>query len=106
MLGSRPSSKGITVGPDVDEHVLDAVECNRVRLSTSIAGAARRTLLAQDGLIAVADCELELGAFTDRELEAARVQIRFEVEEPSHPTQREPVGRRDNRSFMNQLSHL
>lgn len=65
----------VTVDADVHAKVVDAAEATGVSVSAWITTAARRALLARDGLAAVAAWEAEHGALTLAELEAARSRI-------------------------------
>jgi hypothetical protein len=65
----------VTVDADVHAKVLDAAEAEGTSVSAWLTAAARRALLARDGLAAVAEWEQEHGALTRAELEAARSRI-------------------------------
>jgi hypothetical protein len=65
----------VTVDADVHAKVLKAAEAEGTSISAWITTAARRALLARDGLAAVAEWEAEHGALTRAELEAARSRI-------------------------------
>jgi hypothetical protein len=65
----------VTVDADVHAKVIDAAEADGTSVSAWITAAARRALLARDGLAAVAEWEAEHGALTKAELEAARARI-------------------------------
>jgi len=72
----NPSPKlAITVDPEVRDGVLEAAEAEGVSVSAWMTNAARRALLARDGLAAIAEWEAEHGAFTDAELAAARRRV-------------------------------
>ena len=76
MPRGNPSPKlAITVDPDVHAAVLAAAEEEGTSVSAWMTTAARRALLVQDGLRAVAEWEDEHGALTDAELAAARGRI-------------------------------
>lgn len=70
--GNHSPQPAITVDPDVYRDVLEAAAAEGVSVSAWMTSAARRTLLARDGLAAVAEWEAEHGAFTEAELEVAR----------------------------------
>jgi hypothetical protein len=65
----------VTVDADVHAKVVDAAEADGTSVSAWITAAARRALLARDGLAAVAEWEVEHGALTRAELDAARSRI-------------------------------
>jgi hypothetical protein len=65
----------VTVDADVHAKVLNAAKAEGTSVSAWITMAARRALLARDGLAAVAEWEAEHGALTRAELEAARSRI-------------------------------
>ena len=65
----------VTVDADVHAKVVDAAEAAGTSVSAWLTAAARRALLARDGLAAVAEWEAEHGALTEAELEAARSRI-------------------------------
>ena len=76
MPRGNPSPKlAITVDPDVRDGVLEAAEAEGLSVSAWMTNAARRALLARDGLAAIAEWEAEHGAFTDAELAAARRRV-------------------------------
>ena len=76
MPRGNPSPKlAITVDPEVRDGVLEAAEAEGVSVSAWMTNAARRALLARDGLAAIAEWEAEHGAFTDAELAAARRRV-------------------------------
>lgn len=76
MPRGNPSPKlAITVDPDVYEQVLEAAKAEGSSVSAWMTAAARRALAARDGLAAVAEWEVENGALTDAELEAARKRV-------------------------------
>jgi hypothetical protein len=65
----------VTVDADVHAKVVDAAQAAGTSVSAWLTAAARRALLARDGLLAVAEWEAEHGALTEAELEAARSRI-------------------------------
>jgi post-segregation antitoxin (ccd killing protein) len=68
----KPSPKvAITVDPDVYAGVVEEARRQGVSVSAWMTEAARRSLKIQQGLAAVARWEVENGAFTREELEAA-----------------------------------
>lgn len=76
----KPSPKlAITVDPDVHKGVVAAAAHEGVSISAWMTAAARRALVARDGLQAVAEWEEENGALTDAELEAARRRIAADI---------------------------
>ena len=76
MPRGNPAVKlAVTVDSDVHAKVLDAAEAEGTSVSAWITAAARRALLARDGLAAVAEWEAEHGALTLAELETARSRI-------------------------------
>ncbi len=80
MPRGNPSPKlAITVDPDVHEGVRQAAEAEGVSVSAWMTDAARRALLARDGLAAIAEWEAEHGAFTEAELGAARRRVADQV---------------------------
>lgn len=82
MPRGKPSPKlAITVDADVHAQVLAAAKEDGVSVSAWMTGAARRTLLARDGLAAVAEWELEHGPLTRAELEVARLRVAEEIRE-------------------------
>jgi hypothetical protein len=89
MPRGKPSPKlAITVDADVHARVLDAATQDGVSVSAWMTGAARRALLARDGLAAVAEWEREHGPLTEAELAAARERVRAPI------TKRPSTGRR------------
>jgi hypothetical protein len=85
MPRGRPSPKlAITVDADVHAQVMAAASEEGVSVSAWMTSAARRALLARDGLRGVAEWEAEHGAFTEAELEAARRRIADEKVSTSH----------------------
>jgi hypothetical protein len=82
MPRGRPSPKlAISVDPDVHEAILRSALEDGVSVSAWLTDAARQAILARDGLAAVAEWEAENGELTDEEMFAARVRIRFELEQ-------------------------
>jgi len=76
MPRGNPAVKlAITVDADVAAEVADAAEAEGLSVSAWMTAAARRALGIRRGLAAVREWEAEHGAFTDRELEAARRQL-------------------------------
>jgi hypothetical protein len=76
----NPSPKlAITVDPDVHERVLAAAAEEGISISAWMTTAARRMLLVQDGLVAVAEWEKIHGTFSEDELLAARRRIATEL---------------------------
>ena len=65
----------VTVDADVHAKVVVAAEAEGTSVSAWITAAARRALVARDGLAAVAEWEAEHGALTQAELEAARSRL-------------------------------
>ena len=76
MPRGNPAIKlAVTVDADVHAKVIEAAEAEGTSVSAWLTAAARRALVARDGLVAVAEWEAEHGAFTEAELEAARSRI-------------------------------
>ncbi|HTM46128.1 MAG TPA: hypothetical protein VL137_14310 [Polyangiaceae bacterium] len=76
MPRGNPASKlAISVDREVHAKVLKAANADGVSVSAWMTAAARRALLIRDGLSAVAEWEVEHGALTTQELEAARHRI-------------------------------
>ena len=76
MPRGNPAVKlAVTVDADVHAKVVDAAEADGTSVSAWITAAARRALLARDGLAAVAEWEREHGALTNAELKAARSRV-------------------------------
>jgi hypothetical protein len=65
----------ITVDSDIHAKVLDAAHADGTSVSAWLTEAARRVLLARDGLAAVREWEAEHGALTAAEIEAARKRV-------------------------------
>jgi hypothetical protein len=80
MPRGKPSPKlAISVDADVHQGVVAAAAEEGVSVSAWMTAAARRALLVRDGLRAVAEWEEEHGAFSERELEAARRRVAGEM---------------------------
>lgn len=80
MPRGNPSPKlAITVAPEVHERVIAAAKAEGISVSAWMTEAARRALLVQDGLRAIAEWEAEHGALTQAELQAARHRVATEV---------------------------
>ncbi|MFN8036447.1 MAG: hypothetical protein U0V73_10970 [Acidimicrobiia bacterium] len=80
MPRGKPSPKlAITVDADVHERVLVAATEDGVSVSAWMTDAARRALLARDGLAAVAEWEAQHGALTDAEMAAARERVKRQL---------------------------
>ena len=80
MPRGNPSPKlAITVDPDVHQRVIAAAAGEGISISAWMTSAARRMLLAQDGLRAIAEWEKTHGAFTDQELSSARQRVAAEL---------------------------
>jgi hypothetical protein len=76
MPRGRPSPKvAITIDPDVHAGVVAAAKAEGVSISAWLTDAARLALKVRDGLAAVAEWEVEHGAFTPEELAAARRRV-------------------------------
>jgi len=76
MPRGKPSPKlAITVDPDVHDRVVAAAAAEGVSVSAWMTEAARHALRLRDGLAAVTEWELEHGAFTEEELDAARRRV-------------------------------
>ena len=84
MPRGNPSPKlAITVDPDVHERVVAAAKSAGVSISAWMTEAARRSLLVNDGLAAVAEWESEHGPFDEAELATARMRVAAELGEGS-----------------------
>jgi hypothetical protein len=82
MPRGRPSPKlAISVDPDVHAAIIRAASEDDVTVSAWMTQAARRAITARDGLLATEEWEAEHGALSDDEMAAARVRIRFELEQ-------------------------
>ncbi|MGH9033526.1 MAG: hypothetical protein ACRDZV_15490 [Acidimicrobiia bacterium] len=80
MPRGKPSPKlAITVDPEVHAGVVAAASEEGVSVSMWMTNAARRALLARDGLKAVADWEAEHGALSNEELADARRRVAEEM---------------------------
>ena len=89
MPRGKPSPKlAITVDADVHERVVDAAAEEGVSVSAWMTDAARRRLLARDGLAAVAEWEAEHRALSDVEMDAARDRVRRQVRKRPTATRR------------------
>lgn len=76
MPRGKPSPKlAITVDPEVHAGVVAAASEDGVSVSAWMTEAARRALLARDGLRAVSEWESEHGRLTEPELAAARKRV-------------------------------
>ena len=83
MPRGNPSPKlAITVDPDVHKKILAAAAKEGVSLSAWMTEAARDALKIRAGLEAVAEWELEHGAFTKEELAEARRHARAQLRTP------------------------
>ncbi len=65
----------VTIDANVHAKLVDAAEAEGTSVSAWLTAAARRALLVRDGLRAIREWEVEYGAFTDAELESARVRV-------------------------------
>jgi len=76
MPRGNPAVKlAVTIDANVHAKVLDAAEAEGTSVSAWLTAAARRALLVRDGLRAVGEWEVDHGAFTDAELESARIRV-------------------------------
>ncbi|HEX4621595.1 MAG TPA: hypothetical protein VH208_08510 [Myxococcaceae bacterium] len=73
--GSPARKIAITVDRDVHAQVVRAAKKEHQSVSAWLTAAARRALIAREGLSAVAEWEAEHGAFSKEELEAARTRV-------------------------------
>jgi hypothetical protein len=88
MPRGNPSPKlAITVDPEIHAKVVAAANEEGTSVSAWMTNAARRALLARDGLQAVAEWEAEHGALSDAELAAARRRVSRAVGDSAGPTQ-------------------
>lgn len=86
MPRGNPSPKlAITVDPAVHQQVVAAAADEGVSVSAWMTNAARRALVVRDGLRAVAEWEVEHGAFTDAELNAARQRVADDLAVSARP---------------------
>ena len=80
MPRGKPSPKlAITVDADVHDRVLEAAATEGVSVSAWMTRAARRALLARDGLAAIAEWEAQHGPLTEAEMAAARQRVASQV---------------------------
>jgi len=77
--GSPAPKLSITVDADVHKLVVAAAAAEGVSISAWMTEAARRALVARDGLAGIAAWELEHGVFTEGELTEARRRVLAEV---------------------------
>jgi hypothetical protein len=86
MPRGNPSPKlAITVDPAVHEQVLAAAASEGISVSAWMTRAARRALRIEDGRRAVAEWEIEHGAFSEAELADARRRVADEDEAIAPP---------------------
>ena len=79
MPRGNPSPKlAITVDPVVHDRVLIAAAQAGISVSAWMTQAARRTLMIDDGLAAVADWEAEFGQLSASEMRAAHKRVATE----------------------------
>lgn len=84
MPRGNPSPKiAITVDPQVHDMATASADAEGVSLSAWITEAIRRRLQNEEGLRAVAEWELEHGAFTKEELSEAMREVTAEIVEES-----------------------
>jgi hypothetical protein len=80
MPRGNPSPKlAITVDPDVHAALTAAAAAEGVSVSAWMTEAARRRLVIEDGLAAVAEWQAEHGAFTEEERAAADRRVAAEL---------------------------
>lgn len=80
MPRGNPSPKlAITVDPDVHAALIAAAAAEGVSVSAWMTEAARRRLVIEDGLAAVAEWQAEHGAFTEEERAAADRRVAAEL---------------------------
>ncbi len=80
MPRGNPAPKlSITVDPEVHESVVAAAAADGVSISAWMTMAARRALIAQDGLAGIVAWELEHGVLTEGEMTDARRRVLSEV---------------------------
>lgn len=83
MPRGNPSPKlAITVDPDVHKGILAAAAKEGVSLSAWITEAARDALKIRAGLEAVTAWETVHGAFSQKELNEARIRVRAQSSSP------------------------
>jgi hypothetical protein len=76
MPRGNPAPKlAITVDADVRDQVVVAAKAEGLSVSAWMTNAARRALLARDGLAAVTEWEAEHGALTEAEIDAATRRV-------------------------------
>jgi hypothetical protein len=80
-LGDPARKLAITVRSDIHAKVLRAAKRHGQSVSAWMTEAARRALIIEEGLLEVARWEAQQGAFSDDELNAARIR----VHNPSSP---------------------
>ncbi len=73
--GSPAVKLAITVDAGVHAKLLRAAQAEGVSVSAWMTAAARQALLVRAGLAAVREWELEHGALTEQELQAARRRL-------------------------------
>jgi hypothetical protein len=73
--GSPAAKLAISVDRHIHAKVVDAAHAEGVSVSAWMTEAARQALRVREGLSAVAEWEAEHGAFTARELQAARRRV-------------------------------
>jgi hypothetical protein len=87
----KPAVKlAITVDRDVHAKILSAVEAEGSSISAWITAAARQALRVREGLAAVAEWEVEHGALTEEELEAARQRLNRNSVRPKRRLKKRP----------------
>ena len=80
MPRGNPAPKlSITVDATIHEAVLAAAAADDISVSAWMTMAARRALIAREGLAGVSEWETDHGAFTDIELMAARQRVLTEA---------------------------
>jgi len=76
MPRGNPAVKlAVTVDSEVHAEVVKAAEAEGQSVSAWLTAAARRALRIRDGLAAVAEWEVEHGALTELEMDAARRRL-------------------------------
>jgi hypothetical protein len=73
--GSPALKLAITVDREVHAKVVRAAKAEHTSISAWMTAAARRSLLARDGLAAVAEWEAQHGSLSEAELDAARARV-------------------------------